>query len=239
MFDKYLTKTGRLSCKQPQEIKDQWHIQKFQQVHGYTYDYSRVHYTLQLNTVEIVCKIHGSFHQRPGDHLEGKGCPHCQDCRQAKTTSQCIQEFVQVHGDVYDYSRVLYINSYSKVDIICKHHGCFSQRPNDHIAGKGCPKCQNHNQNTLYILRCQDTGLVKIGITNNLKKRMSSIGGSLEHIFSVTVDNPRQLEKQLHNQYQQYSVPNTKVRSGGTEFFNLTLEQVQEIICSFMVKKVI
>ena len=41
------------------------------------------------------------------------------------------------------------------------------------------------------MLRCKDTGLVKIGITNNLKKRMSSIGGSLEHIFSVTVDNPR------------------------------------------------
>ena len=237
MFDKYLTKTGRLSCKQPQEVKNLWHIQKFQKIHGDTYDYSKVHYTLQLNKVEIVCRVHGSFYQRPGDHLEGKGCPCCQQQRQAKTQSQCVEQFVQVHGHIYDYSKVNYTNSYSKVDIICKQHGSFLQRPNDHLAGKGCPKCSVYNQDTLYILKCLDTGLIKIGITNNLKQRISSIGGNLEHIFNITVDNPRQLERQLHSQYQQYSVPNPKVRSGGTEFFNLTLEQVQEIICSLQVKR--
>lgn len=44
MFEKYLTKTGRLSTKQPQEVKNQWYIQKFQEVHGNKYDYSKVVY---------------------------------------------------------------------------------------------------------------------------------------------------------------------------------------------------
>lgn len=48
MFEKYVTKTGRLSPKQPQDIKNQWYIQKFQEVHGNKYDYSKVVYTGQL-----------------------------------------------------------------------------------------------------------------------------------------------------------------------------------------------
>ena len=30
---------------------------------------------------------------------------------------------------------------YDKVNIICNEHGVFNQTPNDHINGKGCPKC--------------------------------------------------------------------------------------------------
>lgn len=236
MFDKYLTKAGRLSPKQPQSIKTQWYIQKFQEVHGDDYDYSKVEYTHSKDKIVIICKEHGEFLQTPNNHLKGVGCQACQGNR-LKDTDECVKDFLKNHGGLYDYSKVCYINNYTEVQIICKQHGEFYQTPHNHLKGQGCPKCQSHNQNTLYILRCKDTGLVKIGITNNLKKRMSSIGGNLEYIFSITVDNPRQLEKQLHSQYQQYSVPNPMVRSGGTEFFSLTLEQVQEIICSLQVRK--
>lgn len=166
MFDKYLTKTGRLSCKQPQDIKNQWYIQKFQEVHCDTYDYSQVDY---------------------------------------KTTKE-------------------------KVEIICKEHGSFFQTPNDHLDGKGCPKCANHNQDTLYILRCLDTGLIKIGITNNLKQRISSIGGTLQPIYHTNCSNPRQLEKSLHQEYKDFQVFNPTVKSGGTEFFQLSESQVLNII---------
>ncbi len=237
MFDKYLTKTGKLSASQPQEVKNQWYINKFQEVHGDTYNYSQVIYITSKIKVAISCKEHGLFWQAPNTHLKGHGCPKCYYSSKVKTTEQCIKDFRQVHKNTYDYSKVVYISCMDEVDIYCAKHGKFAQTPHSHLQGNGCPKCQSHNQNTLYILRCKDTGLVKIGITNNLKKRMSSIGGNLEYIFSITVDNPRQLEKQLHSQYQQYSVPNPKVRSGGTEFFNLTLEQVQEIICSLQVRR--
>jgi len=35
----------------------------------------------------------------------------------------------------------VYVNSSTKVKIICKTHGEFWQRPNDHLSGNGCPDC--------------------------------------------------------------------------------------------------
>lgn len=46
-------------------------------VHGFRYDYSLSNYLAYDLKVEILCSKHGSFWQRPHDHLEGKGCPKC------------------------------------------------------------------------------------------------------------------------------------------------------------------
>lgn len=292
MFEKYLTKTGKLSCKQPQDIKNQWYIQKFREAHGDRYDYSLVMYTTARGTiqvicpehglfsptaqnhqsgrgcpqcqgnkqkdtkqcvedfkkvhggiydyskveyktskekVEIICKEHGSFLQTPSHHLNGVGCPICQGTKK-KDTKQCIEDFKKVHDDTYDYSKIEYVGQLEKVEILCKEHGSFFQRPNDHLQGVGCPKCQGHNQNTLYILRCLDTRLTKIGITNNLKQRLANLGGNLEYLYHVNLENPRQLESWLHTKYRQYQVFNPNVRSGGTEFFQLSEAQVDELI---------
>ena len=47
----------------------------------------------------------------------------------------------KVHGDKYDYSKVEYVNTNTKVCIICPIHGEFLQTPHNHIRGCGCPKC--------------------------------------------------------------------------------------------------
>ena len=41
----------------------------------------------------------------------------------------------------FDYSKVIYIDSKTKVEIICLVHGSFWQRPNHHLCGRGCPTC--------------------------------------------------------------------------------------------------
>lgn len=41
----------------------------------------------------------------------------------------------------YDYSAVNYVNAKTKVDIICKAHGVYSQTPNSHLSMGGCKKC--------------------------------------------------------------------------------------------------
>ena len=58
-----------------------------------------------------------------------------------KTTEEFIQDAIKVHGDRYDYSKVEYINNRTKVTIICKVHGKFTQLPPSHLTGKGCSKC--------------------------------------------------------------------------------------------------
>ena len=51
-----------------------------------------------------------------------------------------IQRAKEVHGDVYDYSKVEY-TSKNLIKIICKVHGEFMQKPNNHLSGQGCKLC--------------------------------------------------------------------------------------------------
>ena len=46
-------------------------------------------------------------------------------------------------GSVYNYSNVEYIDTKTKVCIICKKHGEFMQFPSYHLSGHGCPRCNN------------------------------------------------------------------------------------------------
>lgn len=63
-----------------------------------------------------------------------------------KTTEQFIAEAKEIHGDVYDYSKVSYTGYKNPVTLICRvpGHGPFRQKPDDLINGGnkcGCPKC--------------------------------------------------------------------------------------------------
>jgi len=57
------------------------------------------------------------------------------------TTEEFVTKAKEVHGNKYDYSRVTYINSRTPIELICKQHGIFLQKPDAHISGCGCPKC--------------------------------------------------------------------------------------------------
>lgn len=46
----------------------------------------------------------------------------------------------EIHGNIYDYSKAKYINNGAKIAIICKKHGKFLQRIQDHLDGRGCHK---------------------------------------------------------------------------------------------------
>ena len=52
-----------------------------------------------------------------------------------------INEFIKIHGEKYDYSKVIYVNARTKVTITCKEHGDFEQHVNNHKRGEGCPLC--------------------------------------------------------------------------------------------------
>lgn len=114
-------------------------------VDGDTYDYFKVEYTNSDVRVIIICKIHGEFKQLPSKHKQGRSCRDCSyENRVAKrkyTTEECVQQFIQVHGDTYDYSKFEHKGSFVKGIIICKKHGEFKQTPPDNKSNKGCPDC--------------------------------------------------------------------------------------------------
>ena len=118
-------------------------IDKAMNTHGTRYGYDKTKYNGSMTKVKITCPTHGEFFQRPRDHINGQGCPECSGNR-TKNTKEVITEFTKVHGDKYDYSFVEYVNTHTKVKIICPTHGEFKQSPKYHKTGSGCPKCANN-----------------------------------------------------------------------------------------------
>ena len=123
-------------------------IRRAKEIHGDKYDYSKVEYVGSKTKVCIICTEHGEFWQTPNGHLNGKGCPICSG-RNPLTTAEFIHKAKEVHGDKYDYSKVKYVNSYTKVCIICPEHGEFLMTPHCHLDGKGCSKCAMYKRGKL------------------------------------------------------------------------------------------
>lgn len=80
------------------------------------------------------------------------------------TTKDYEDAFVQkahfVHGAKYDYTKMDYKNSKTKVCIICPEHGEFWQTPRDHLKGSGCPQCAKEQRRigeTEFIQRANKT----------------------------------------------------------------------------------
>ena len=62
------------------------------------------------------------------------------------TTQQFIDKANYIHNNKYNYSKINYINTKTKVIIICKTHGKFKQVPYGHLSKQGCPKCNHSNK---------------------------------------------------------------------------------------------
>jgi hypothetical protein len=106
--------------------------------HGDKYDYSSVkEYKNSKTKVSIICQKHGEFKISSDKHLSGQGCAECKKLG--------LQGFIEkaklIFGTKYDYSLVNYTNNKATVDIICKEHGVYKRRIQDHLSGIGCPEC--------------------------------------------------------------------------------------------------
>lgn len=60
-----------------------------------------------------------------------------------KTLEKFIEDAREIHGDKYDYSKVVYKNAITPVTIKCPIHGDFNMCPHNHVGshGQGCPLC--------------------------------------------------------------------------------------------------
>ena len=114
-------------------------IKKSIKKHGKKYDYSLVKFTSGSNAVMIGYK--GIFYlQKPYHHLMGS-CPENVNLSIRKTIKKFIIESNLVHDNKYNYDKAEYIKNQIKVIITCPIHGDFTQTPNSHLSGAGCPYC--------------------------------------------------------------------------------------------------
>lgn len=120
-------------------------IKECNTIHNNKYDYSRTIYLGSNKKIEIICPNHGNFWQLAGAHINGVGCSKCFDERRGQTTRLTKEEYIikalEVHGDKYDYDKVVYLGDGAKIEIVCRSHGSFWQQAGSHLQRIGCPKC--------------------------------------------------------------------------------------------------
>lgn len=119
----------------------------------------------------------------------------------AVNKTECfITKAKQVHGARFDYSQVKYINSYTKVKIICSEHGEFLQQPNIHLRGSICFKCSRKEDALKHTSNTEDF-INKMAIINPKIKVLEGYTQSKEKILVSDENNikylvePKQLVK--------------------------------------------
>ena len=132
--------------------KDEF-ISRAKLIHGDKYDYSESQYVNRRTKVCIKCSRHGAFLLTPDRHLKGFGCQKCSLESRVEKRTFTKEEFIakarEVHGDKFDYSKVVYVNSMTKVCIICPIHGETYETPSNHLRSRGCLKCYHDSHKSL------------------------------------------------------------------------------------------
>lgn len=211
-------------------------------------EYDLKDYVHTNSIISYVCSIHGKVHQKVSKHLKTKQCKKCVKRKSWNTgnTDKFIKRATEVHGDTYDYSKTSYKNNRSKVEIICKHHGSFFQRPNTHVdSGGGCQTCakiitSRRNKLTkeeiessknikciLYVIELYNDKerFWKIGISSSYKIRKREIeresGYKVKDIYVLTwnVFDCFGLEQHLLRKYNKYKHKPLNSFRGQTECF--------------------
>ena len=218
-------------------------------IHKDKYDYSLLPENIVVREkYPIICSIHGTFYQDIYNHKKGRGCNKCARTEVGRLNSSCTETFItkssMIHKNIYDYSAVVYKKNRTKVDITCSVHGVFSQTPDKHLQGEGCPTCAEESKGwsrsdwrnlfkpgdiaTLYVLLCtsEEESFVKIGRTkHSISKRYSSRKTLpykykiVQEIVSTDPDYIYDLELRSKKVFYKYKYTPTKYFAGYTECY--------------------
>lgn len=166
----FLSGHGCQECGGTKKLTTETFVEKAKKIHGDIYNYSKVEYINSSTKVCIICSKHGEFWQTPRRHLSGDRCPGCFKSEK-KTTEQFIDESRVVHGNKYDYSKVVYNGNKKKIEIICPQHGSFFMTPLYHLQGHGCLCCRES-----HLERDVNNILGKLGLLFIRQKRFDWLG---------------------------------------------------------------
>lgn len=76
-----------LKCKHISDFINESNV-----IHNSKYDYTNSIYINCYTKIKIICPIHGLFSQRPSEHLNGSGCPFCNESKGEREIERILQE---------------------------------------------------------------------------------------------------------------------------------------------------
>lgn len=126
-----------------------------------------------------------------------------------KRTKITLESFLDAahrkHGEKYDYSKVVIVNSKTKVAIGCPAHGMFYQLPGSHTKGFGCKKCGLIKTKLKRQMTTED--FISKSIDKHSNKYDYSKSKYINQSTKVTITCP------IHGEFQQ--LPKDHMRGSG------------------------
>ncbi len=122
-------------------------IELGRQIHNNKFDYSDMIYINTKTKVKLTCNRGHKIEVSYQDHINKKSdCIYCvREDMSIKVRKEAKENFYkranEIHGNKYNYEKANYIDSHTKIIIICDKGHEFEQQPKSHLAGQGCKYC--------------------------------------------------------------------------------------------------
>lgn len=177
-------------------------IEDAKKIHGDKYDYSLVDYVNWETKVKVICNLcKNIFDISPNNHTRERGCKKCGVKRRVEALRMGADEFIRrsktKHDDKYDYSKVVFIDKFTSVNIICKTHGEISITPDVHLRTCGCKECGKE-------LKVKN---IKKDPSEQLEKIISLHGDKYDYTKTVYTDSKTKIivTCKLHGDFSKYA----------------------------------
>jgi hypothetical protein len=165
---------------------------------------------------------------------------------QRTTKEDFLERAIEIHGDKYDYSKVIYKTTETKVIIVCEIHGEFLLRPRAHYADKrGCPDCDVSGKSgfhqskwvekpkNIYLIELFGNGekFLKFGVTvNEIEERVIKGEIPYDHkvLFKEKISDGElaiSIEKKLKIKYMKIPYTPMLPFRGDTECLELGIKE--------------
>ena len=203
-------------------------------------DHSKVVYTGNKKKITVGCLQHGDFQITPNTYWRGTGCAKCaieaSAARQTLSQEEATAKCEAAHPE-NDHSKVVYVNSSTKIIVGCSQHGEFEMTPSGYWSGRNCPRCASNasKDNVIYIWRVlggqfNSHPVYKIGRTSDhiMERRVKEVAnaGSLGYEIITMVEtqgSAKMLETRLLKLGEH---PEYEVFHGSSEFRALCPQQL-------------
>jgi predicted nucleic acid-binding Zn-ribbon protein len=123
----------------------------------YNYDETDCDNKDEFGRVKVICPIHGEFLIRPSHHKSGHGCRKCghskmQSINKDDRNKKFLKKVKEIYGEKYDFTKSIYHDYYSPIEIICPKHGPQYRTPLQIYNGAICPQCTHERRVTTKLL---------------------------------------------------------------------------------------
>lgn len=152
-------------------------IEQFRLVHGDRYDYSKVQYVNKTTEICIICSKHGEFWQTPFGHLQGQGCPTCNQSH-LENEVELFLKFHNIHFRKQQTFSWLKDRASMKLDFFLPDYGV-------------AVECQGEQHFISSEFMGGDNGLQKVQRRDRLKESLCQVHGiNVLYYSDLGIDYP-------------------------------------------------